>query len=251
MKGSLEGKTALVTGAARGLGRAIALRLAGEGAQVAVHYGRSASQAEEIIAEISRVGGQAFGVRADFSDPSAPGALAAAVNERFGEAGLDILVNNAGLQTRDGLTDIAESDYDTLFQINVKAPFFLTSRLLPTLRDGGRIVNVSSGLSQGAFPEKGVYAMTKAAINSFTRSLAKQLGPRGITVNAVAPGIVGTDMNAWVRSEEGARRVAAMTALGRVAEPEDIADVVAFLCGPDARWITGAYIDASGGQHLR
>lgn len=173
-----------------------------------------------------------------------------AVEQLHGQR-LDILVNNAGLQTRDGLTSIAEPDFDTLFQVNVKAPFFLTSELLPSINDGGRIVNLSSGLSQGAFPEKGVYAMTKAAINSFTLSLAKQVGARGITVNAVAPGVVGTDMNPWVRSEEGSQRVAAMTALGRPATPEDIADVVAFLCGTDARWITGTYIDASGGQHLR
>lgn len=237
----LHGKTALVTGAGRGLGRAIALRLAADGARVGIHYGRSEEAAREVL---EAIGGNGFLVQGDFATMEGVEAAASQVDQ------LDILVNNAGLQVPDQLIEITVENFDTLFQINVKAVFFLTQRLLPKISDGGRIVNLSSGLSQAAFPEKGVYGMTKAAINAFTRSLAKQVGGRGITVNAVAPGVVGTDMNPWARSGPGAERMAATIPLGRVATPEDIADVVAFLCSDDARWITGTYIDASGGQHL-
>ena len=169
----------------------------------------------------------------------------------WGVSPLDILVNNAGIQTPDGISTITGSDFDRLYAVNVKAPFFLTQRLLRRMPDaGGRIINMSSGLSQIAFPDKMAYAMGKAAMISFTKSLAKEVGPRGITVNAVGPGIIDTDINPWVKSPQGKARVAEVAELKRVGQPDDVADVVAFLASHDARWITGAFIDASGGSLL-
>jgi NAD(P)-dependent dehydrogenase (short-subunit alcohol dehydrogenase family) len=163
--------------------------------------------------------------------------------------GLDILVNNAGLQVQEG-PDADEAAFDLLFAVNVKAAYFLIQRLAPRIRDGGRIVNISSGLSRTAFPEKMVYGMTKAAMNAMTLSFAKLLGPRGISVNAILPGIIASDMNPWVRSPQAAARVGAMSVFNRVGEPEDVANVVAFLVSDDSGWITGELIGAGGGVHL-
>jgi NAD(P)-dependent dehydrogenase (short-subunit alcohol dehydrogenase family) len=247
----LHGKIALVTGASRGIGRAIALKLARDGAQVFVHYSGSREAAEALANEVAALGGddQARLVQADLSTMAGINALSEQVWAE-GSCPLDILVNNAGIQLADGIAGLTSEAFDALMAINVKAPFFLTQRLLPRLADGGRVINMSSGLSQIAFPDKMAYAMGKAAIVSFTKSLAKELGPRGITVNAVAPGIIDTDMNPWVRSPGGAARVAGVSALGRVGQPADVADVVAFLAGHNARWITGAFVDASGGSLL-
>jgi 3-oxoacyl-[acyl-carrier protein] reductase len=251
----LNGKVALVTGAGRGIGKAIALRLARDGALVAVHYSSSHDAAGEVVRQIVADGMPAFSVGGDLTTAAginqAVGSLLDQLPQQTGADQIDILVNNAGIQRPDGLLEITEEDFDYMVALNMKAPLMLVQRLVGHIRSGGRIVNISSGLSQAAFPMKGVYAMTKAALNSFTRSLAKELGPRGITVNAVAPGIVATNMNPWASTPEGAPRAAAVTALGRVGTPEDIADAVAFLCGPDGRWMTGAYLDVSGGAALR
>ncbi len=247
----LAGRIALVTGASRGIGRAIALRLAADGAQVFVHYSGSREAAEAVAREIEAMGGddQARLIQADLSTLDGVRALVAGIATE-GDCRLDILIHNAGVQLKDGIAEITEADFDRLYAVNVKAPFFLTQHLLGRMADGGRIVAMSSGLSQIAFPDKMAYAMGKAAMVSFTKSLAKALGPRGITVNAVGPGIIDTDMNPWVRSPQGAARVAGVSALGRVGQPPDVADVVAFLASDDARWITGAFIDASGGSLL-
>lgn len=248
---ALHGKIALVTGASRGIGRAVALKLAKEGAQVFVHFSGSHEAARAVAEEIVALGGddQARLVQADLSTLAGIEALVAQIRAE-GDCPLDILVNNAGIQVADGIEGLTSEAFDSLMAINVKAPFFLTQQLIDRLADGGRVINMSSGLSQIAFPDKMAYAMGKAAIVSFTKSLAKVLGPRGITVNAVAPGIIDTDMNPWVRSPAGAQRVAGVSALGRVGQPADVADVVAFLASADARWITGAFIDASGGSLL-
>ncbi|GAA5166216.1 MULTISPECIES: SDR family oxidoreductase [Amycolatopsis] len=245
------GRTALVTGAGRGIGRAIALRLARDGVRVGVHYGSSADAAKQTVEEITAAGGEAFAIQARLGAPGDADALWTAFDEHAD--GLDILVNNAGvLGGRIPFADVTEATYDEVFAVNTKAPFFVTQQGLSRLRDGGRIVNVSTRITHGAHtPELMAYAMSKAAIDTFTATLAKELGPRGITVNAVGPGATDTDMNTTrLATEEGRAAIAAQSPLRRVAQPADIADVVAFLASDDARWVTGQWLDASGGSML-
>lgn len=246
---ALSGKLALVTGAGRGIGRAIALRLADDGARVIVHCSVSFEAAEELANKINAARpGTARTVRADLSTLAGVDALAAVLAP--GEQ-VDILVNNAGLQVDDdGIETIGEADFDLLYAVNVKAPFFLTQRLLDRIADNGRVINISSGLSMVAHPDKIAYGMTKAALNAFTRSLAKVVGARGITANAVTPGVVATDMNPWANTPQGAAMLSGSSALKRVGRPEDIANLVAILAGPDSQWSTGAVIDASGGANI-
>jgi len=247
----LAGKTALVTGAGRGIGRAIALRLARDGARVGVHYGSSAEAAAQTVKAITDGGGQAFAIRARLGVPGDAEAVWTAFDEHAD--GLDILVNNAGvLGGRIPFAEVTEATYDEVFAINTKAPFFLVQHGLSRLRDGGRIINISTRFTHGSrVPELMAYAMSKAALDSMTATLAKELGPRGITVNAVGPGATNTDMNASrLATEEGRAAIAALSPLNRVAQPQDIADIVAFLASDDARWVTGHWIDASGGSML-
>ncbi|MGY5124506.1 SDR family oxidoreductase [Streptomyces nigrescens] len=255
---ALSGKTALVTGGGRGIGRAISERLAREGARVGVHYGRDGTSAKETVSAIEAAGGQAFAIQAELGGPGDAEALWAAFDAQA--EGLDILVNNAGInKAADGtlkrIEAVTAEDFDLLFAVNTKAPFFIAQQALPRLRDGGRIINTSTGLTRGAAkPELIAYAMTKGAIDVFTSTLAKDLGPRGITVNAVAPGAVNTDMNAgWLQGEANAaarQRVREISPLGRIADPTDIGDIVAFLASDDSRWVTGQWIDATGGALL-
>ncbi|MEJ2855206.1 SDR family oxidoreductase [Saccharothrix sp. CCNWLW140] len=230
-----------MTGASRGIGRAIALRLAADGLRVVVHYGRDEVAAKEVVAA---AGGGAFAVRASL--PDEVDALFADLPE------LDVVVNNAGIGLLNPIEDVTPDEFDEVFGVNVRAPFFVVQRALPLLRDGGRIVNISSGVTRIAFPEGIAYSMTKGALDTFTRTLAQHLGPRGITVNTVAPGVVDTDVNAgWLRGNpEAEAAMAARSALGRIGQPGDIADVVSFVASADARWVTGAWIDATGGAHL-
>jgi len=251
----LDRKIALVTGASRGIGRAIALRLAEEGAIVAVHYGTNRNAAEHTVRAISDTGGQAFPVGANLNTVRGVEQLVASFGEELlqfaGDRQFDILVNNAGIGTSPPMEETTEEIFDEIFAVNVKAPFFLVQKTLPMLRDGGRIINISSGATRIAFPHIMAYNLTKGAINTFTLHLAKMLGPRRITVNAVMPGIVDTDVTApWLHTPEGRELAIGMSALGRIGEPADIADVVAFLASPDGRWITGQCIDATGGSHL-
>ncbi|MEV6398261.1 SDR family oxidoreductase [Streptomyces sp. NPDC051907] len=248
---TLKGKTALVTGGSRGIGRGIAERLGRDGARVAVHYGRNEAAAKDTVATIEAAGGSAFALGQELGVEGDAAALWEQFDRLSGADGLDILVNNAGIGTAAGFAEIGEAEYDRLFAVNAKAPFFVTQLGVERLRDGGRVVNVSSGLSKAAMmPELIAYAMTKGALDVFTRNLSKVLGPRGITVNAVAPGIIDTDVNAqWLRaSEEAWAGAAALSALGRVGTPEDVADVVAFLASEDGRWVTGQWVDATGGS---
>jgi 3-oxoacyl-[acyl-carrier protein] reductase len=247
---SLNGKTALVTGGSRGIGRAAAERLAADGARVAVHYGTNETAAKETVEAIAAAGGAAFAVRADFGADGAIDALYDGLVAGLGGAGLDILVNNAAVvDYADNIHDITPEQFDRLIAINVKAPLFLTQRVLRLIPDGGRIVNVSSGVTWFAQPEI-TYGMTKGAINVFTRSLARTLGPRQITVNTVSPGITETDMNGWLQDPTSAGRVAAMVALGRHGQAPDIADVIAFFASDDARWVTGEVLETNGGLWL-
>ncbi|MGV9278900.1 SDR family NAD(P)-dependent oxidoreductase [Streptomyces griseosporeus] len=245
-----SGRTALVTGASRGIGRAVAERLAAEGAYVAVHYGSRKDAAEETVGAIRRSGGQAFALCAELGVDGDVDTLFARLEEALAGRPLDILVNNAAFIDYGATIDAVTPDaYERQFATNVRAPLFVTQRALRLMPDGGRIINISSGVTWFATPEI-VYAMTKGALNVFSRSLARTLGPRGITVNTVSPGITGTDMNDWLRDPDATRRVAGMTALGRPGEPADIGDVVAFLASDDARWITGQTIEVNGGLYL-
>ncbi|MFJ9121529.1 SDR family oxidoreductase [Streptomyces sp. NPDC102394] len=254
--GSLTGKTALVTGGSRGIGRATAERLGREGALVAVHYGRNTAAADEVTAAIRAAGGAAFSVRAELGAIGDVETLWAEfdrqVLEHGDHAGLDILVNNAGITPRGHIEETTPEAFDEVFAVNVRAPFFLVQQGLKRLRDGGRIINVSSGATRIALTDIIAYSMTKGAIDTFTLTLAKAIGHRGITVNSVAPGIVDTDMNAsWLRGNDAAEQSAAdLSALGRVGRPTDVADVVAFLASDDSRWVTGQVIDATGGSQL-
>lgn len=251
----LDGKTALVTGASRGIGRAIAQRLAGEGAVVAVHYGSNSEAARETVTAIEKDGGRAFAVRAEFGTDGDVETLAAGLlsglREHAGRDRLDVLVNNAATVSFSTLEQLTPAEFDRLVAVNTKAPLFLVKRLLPVLSDGGRIVSVSTLAARTAVPAV-AYVMSKGALDIMGRSLAVELGHRGVTVNTVAPGITDTDVFASLReSPEAQAGVRAATALGRVGRPDDIADVVAFLASDRARWITGQVIDATGGLALR
>lgn len=247
----LNGKTALVTGASRGIGRSIAARLAADGAEVAVHYGTNEAAANETVAAIEKAGGRAFAVRAELGVDGDVDTLFAGLQRRLEGRPLDILVNNAAIISYAGKVELAtQADFDRVFAINARAPLFIAQRALPIMRDGGRIVNISSGVTWFTIPEV-VYAMTKGALNVMTRSLALTQGPRGITVNTVSPGITATEMNGWlIESAEAQQRVAAMTALGRHGQPADIADAVAFFASDDARWVTGQTLEVNGGLFL-
>ncbi|MEV5429924.1 SDR family oxidoreductase [Streptomyces sp. NPDC052701] len=247
--GVLTGRTALVTGASRGIGRGIAERLGRDGARVAVHYGRNEAAAKETVAAIEEAGGSAFAIGVELGTPGD----AEALWEQFDRHadGLDILVNNAGIGSSRPIEEIDEREYDRLFAVNVKAPFFLVKHGLTRLRDGGRVINVSSGLARTAvMPHNMAYAMTKGALDILSRDLSKVLGSRGITVNSVAPGIIDTDNTAGLLhgTEDGWERAAAISALGRVGETADVADVVAFLASDGGRWVTGSWVDATGGS---
>lgn len=250
----LSGKIALVTGASRGIGRATALRLGTEGALVAVHYNASREAAEAVVAEIAAAGGKAFAVAADLGDPAGADRLFAALDAELrhhtGAAAFDILVNNAGRGLRLPIEEVTQAQFDRLLQIDLKSPFFIIKHASPRLRDGGRIINVSSMSTRAAYPLMAAYASAKAGLEALTLSLAAHFGPRGITVNAVLPGATATDMNAGARDPVAGRRLAETIALGRVGEPEDIAEVIAFLASERGRWITGQRIDASGGQRI-
>lgn len=251
--GVLDGKIALVTGGSRGIGRGIARRLAKDGALVAVHYGTRQDAAEETVRDIEAAGGAAFMVKAELGTPGSVEALYealdAALIERTGGKEFDILVNNAAFGPRGTIEDVTEDVFDKVMDVNVKAPFFLIQKALPRLRSGGRIINISSGVTRIAFPDTTAYNLSKGALNTLTLTLAKHLGPRGITVNAIMPGIIDTDINAsWLHTPEAQKFASDMSALGRVGQPEDVADVAAFLASPDSRWVTAQMLDATGGS---
>jgi NAD(P)-dependent dehydrogenase (short-subunit alcohol dehydrogenase family) len=244
-------KTALVTGGSRGIGRAIARRLAADGAVVAVHHGGNELAAKETVTMIEDAGGHAFDVEARFDDAGAVAELAGAVETAFGERGLDVLVNNAGIGSHSTIAQLTEDELDRLLTVNVKTPMLLIQRLLPLLNDGGRIVTVGSMASRIAVQSQIAYTVSKAAVEALAPTLANELGHRGITVNTVAPGPIRTDLTAPVLAiPEAAAGLTSMTALGRIGEPEDVADVVGFLAGPAGRWITGRTLDVSGGTYL-
>ena len=251
----LDGKTALVTGGTRNLGRAMAERLAASGATVAVNYASNTAAAQMMLAAIASRGGEAFAIKAKLGEPGADETLIDALDtelrRRTGSARLDVLVNNVGGGPYGTIVSTTREEYDWTFAKNVSSPFFLTQALLPRLNDGGR--SSISLLRRRASQDKDfiVYSMAKAALDMFTRVLAKELGPRCINVNSVQPGFNRTDSNSDVLGSAAMRKqVEAQTAFGRFGEPSDIAEVVHFLASPAGHWITGQTIEASGGFNM-
>jgi 3-oxoacyl-[acyl-carrier protein] reductase len=245
----LSGQTALVTGASRGIGRATALALAKGGAQVLVHYGRGAAEAEAVVREIRDAGGRAEMVSADMAAPDGPHKLAAEVRRIIGDR-LDILVANAGIASDATIEDTTVAEFDALFAVNLRAPFFLVQQLLPILGKGSSIILLSSLAAHASVGTLSAYSATKGAIDTLVKHFASALGERGIRVNAVAPGVVDTDMSSFTRTDAGHDFTLSLQALKRVAQPDDIADAIAFLASDAARWITGDTLRVDGGSKL-
>jgi 3-oxoacyl-[acyl-carrier protein] reductase len=253
---SLQNKTALVTGASRGIGRATAAALADAGAHVLIHYGRSAKEAESLVTEIQAKGGRADAISADLAAPDGAALLAKQVRTIVGDR-LDVLVLNAGISKSARVADHTVEDFDNLFATNVRGPFFLLQQLLPILGEGSSIVAISSAVAHTMVGKPGLenpsilaYASTKGALETLVRNWAAILGPSGIRVNAVAPGVIDTDMSNFTKTEVGREVTLGMQALKRIGKPEDVADVVAFVASDAARWITGASIPVDGGSKL-
>src|SRR5580700_5556537 len=253
---ALLDKTALVTGASRGIGRATASALAAAGAHVLVHYGRSAQDAESLVADIHSHGGRADAIRADLGTPEGATLLAKEVRSIVGGR-LDVLVSNAGISKSATFQDHTVEDFDNLFATNVRSPFFLVQQLLPILGDGSNIIMISSAVARTVVGKPGLnnpsilaYASTKGAIETLVKHWAAILGPSGIRVNAVAPGVIDTDMSNFTKTEAGREVTLGMQALKRIGKPEDVADAVAFVASDGARWITGASIPVDGGSKL-
>lgn len=250
----LKGKVALVTGASRGIGRAIAERLAADGALVAVHYGKSRSAAEDVVAGIASKGGTAFAVGADLAAKDGVTRLYAGLDKelaaRAGASQLDIVINNAAIAPFASFEETTEAVLDEIYTVNVRAPFFITQEAAKRIRDGGRIVFISSGVVRTPFPAAAAYSALKPPLDNLVKSLAVVLGPRSITVNAVSPGAIATDMGSFLQDPAMADAVKGKQALKRIGQADDIADVVAFVAGSDARWVTGQVIEASGGTLL-
>jgi NAD(P)-dependent dehydrogenase (short-subunit alcohol dehydrogenase family) len=246
---NFSGKTALVTGASRGMGRASALALAAAGAQVLVHYGRGANEAEAVVAEIRKTGGRADAIAADLAAADGAHKLAKQARAIVGDR-LDILVANAGISKAATIEETTVEDFDKLFAVNVRAPFFLVQQLLPIMSKGSSIVFLSSLGAHAVVGTIPAYAATKGAIDTLVKHFASMLGARGIRVNAVAPGVVATDMSSFTKTDAGRDYALSIQALKRLAQPDDIGGVIAFLASEDARWITGDTIRVDGGSKL-
>ena len=246
---NLKGKTALVTGASRGIGRAGALALAAAGAQVLVHFGNSEKEADQVVSEIISAGGRAQKVGADLSERDGPAKLAKAVRAIVGDR-LDILFLNAGVAKAATIEDTTLEDFDQLFAVNVRAPFFLVQHLLPVLSEGSSVIMTGSLAARTAVGTLAAYASTKGAIHTLVTHLAVALGERGIRVNTIAPGVIATDMSSFTKTNEGRDIALSMQVMKRLGQADDIAGTVAFLASNDARWITGQVFAVDGGSKL-
>ena len=242
--GDLTAKTALITGASGGIGGETARRLAKLGANVVLHYNSNKQAAEELAAEINAEGGAAIVVGGDVTDETACKAMVEEAVRAFG--GLNILINNAGISSAIPFGEMTADAIDKEFAVNVKSVILLTQAAAPHLENGGRVINLSSNLAFAPLPGMTAYCAAKAAVACLTHGFAKELGPRGIAVNAVAPGATRTQMTAWI-PDEMMQGIADSTPLGRVGEPDDVADVIVFLACGEARWVNGCAVMVDGG----
>lgn len=248
-------KIALVTGGSRGLGRNTALKLASDGADVILTYRQNKAEGDAVLAEIQTLGRKGALLQLDVAQIAGfeefRKALEQALNNGWQRKDFDFLINNAGIDRASPIAQTTEEDFDSLLNVHFKGVFFLTQKLLPLLADGGRIVNTSTGLARFAIPGYAAYASMKGAIEVFTRYLAKELGPRHITANAIAPGAIETDLTRDALGHSGVREfLASQTALGRVGVPDDIGGVISFLCSEEGRWVNAQRLEASGGMFL-
>jgi NAD(P)-dependent dehydrogenase (short-subunit alcohol dehydrogenase family) len=249
-------RIALITGANRGIGRATALALAREGADVIITYRSHADEANEVVKAISEFGRTALALQLDTGDTASFDAFAAVIanslREHWDRETFDFLINNAGMQITASFVEATEDGFDRLVDVHLKGVFFLTQKLLPLLADNGSIVNLSSGTTRVYTPERIVYGAVKGAVEVFSRYLAQEVGARGITVNTIAPGATATDFSDGVlrENEQLQEIITSVTALGRYGQPEDIAGAIAALLGDGNRWVTGQRIEVSGGMHL-
>ena len=251
-----KNKLAIITGGSRGLGKNMALALAKKGVDVLLTYNSNKPAADLVVDEIRSLGQNAFTIRLDTSNTAMFDDFVKQVtnhlNKITGRPHFDFLINNAGTALYMPITDVTEEQMDAVYNIHYKGVFFLTQKLLPLMNDGGSIINISSGLTRITMPGSSVYGSLKAAVETLTRYMAKELGPRKIRVNVVAPGAIETDFGGGRTrdNKEINAQIAGLTSLGRVGLPEDIGGVVAFLCSQDAYWINGQRIEVSGGQGL-
>ncbi|WP_108722136.1 SDR family oxidoreductase [Gorillibacterium timonense] len=241
----LEGKVAIVTGSSRGIGLSIANRLADLGAKTVINYSSNPDKASEAVEAIKRRGGTAIALHADLSRMEEIEKLFSETLAAFGK--VDILINNAGLMINKPLAEVTEADFDKQFAVNVKGTFFACQQAMKHMENNGRIVNFSTSVLGQMFPAYSVYAGTKGAVEQFTRQLAKEFGPKGITINAVAPGPVNTELFTVGKTEQQIEGMKKLNAFGRIGEPEDITDVVEFLVSEKSQWVTGQTLRANGG----
>lgn len=243
---NLSGKTAIVTGSSRGIGAAIAQTLASRGASVVVNFASKPAPADELVAVIKKSGAKAIAFKADVSNDEDVVSMFDEAIKTFG--GVDILVNNAGILQLKAIADMREEEFDAMFNINVKGVFLCCRQAARKMRNNGRIINLSSSTTRAMMPTYGPYAATKGAVEQLTRSLSKELGGKGISVNAVSPGPTDTDLFRDGKTEQQIKMYEQMSAFGRLGQPQDIAEVIAFLASEESRWITGQNIVANGGM---
>jgi Dehydrogenases with different specificities (related to short-chain alcohol dehydrogenases) len=242
---NLEGKVAIITGASRGIGSAIARQLSALGAKVVVNYSNNAVKAEEVVEEITKSGEQAVAIKADVSNIKDVEKLFSETITKFGS--VDILINNAGVILYKLLSDVTEEEFDKLFNINVKGTYFACQQAMKHMENNGRIINFSTSVVGSMFPTYSVYAATKGAVEQITRQLAKEFGPKKITINAVAPGPINTELFNVGKTDEQIEAIRQMNSFGRIGEPDDIANTIEFLVSDKAQWITGQTLRINGG----
>jgi 3-oxoacyl-[acyl-carrier protein] reductase len=243
---NLTHKTAIITGASRGLGKEIALLLAAQGASVVINYAHNSEEAEKVVTQINTSGGRAIAIRADISNTADVTRLFDQTIEQLGK--VDIVVNNAGIMITKPVKDTSEDDFDNQFRINVKSVFLTMKEAATKMENNGRIINISSSVTRLMMPGYATYAATKAAVEQMSRVFAKEIGTRGITVNSVSPGPLNTGLFLKGKTPETIQRIAGFSAFNRIGETTDIAPIILFLCGDDAHWITGQNIGCNGGM---